>query len=137
MTDFYTSVDVNTQITHLGYRFKDGKTDLIIGFRCFGEFTDNTKVEFMLSDEHDLPTQKITNYWEPTLRNTRGFLQTGVNGPEPFRWPAEFEPCDDIYINGEHLDNLGPEQPGVYLAFCTVDWIMDRFALCGYTTPNE
>ena len=127
---------VDTQITHLGFRQEKGKTDFVIGFRCHGPITDNTRVEFMLSETPDPSFQKITDYWEPTLRNTQGFEQQGPVGPEPFKWPTEFEPCDHPYINGEHLDNLAEGM--LFLAFCTIDWPVDgQFNLCGLTTPSE
>lgn len=132
MTDVYSTVPmVNTQITHLGFRRKDGKTDLVVGFRCFGPMTDNTKVEFMLG-EQEPPTVKIIDYWEPTIRNTQGFEQHSQFGSVPFKWPDQFEPCDGPYINGEHLDNLDAKT--LFLAFCTVDWLLDHFTIMAITT---
>jgi len=139
MTDLYeyeTKPHLDIQITHFGYRQNQGKIDLVVGFRCFGPMTDNTKVEFLLSgDPGSPPNRKITDYWEPTLRNTQGFLQNGRFGSEPFKWPSEFEPIDGPYINGEHLDNL--ESECLFLVFCSIGWFVESLNLCGLVTPDE
>lgn len=133
MTDVYsTEPMVETQITHIGYRHKDGKTDLVIGFWVIGEVVNSAEVEFYYSGSDHSPAKKITRYWNPTLRNTQGFLQFDSNS---FEWPKVFEPCDEIYINGDHLVNLGPEQPGVYLAFCSLPIVMNTITVTTMTRP--
>lgn len=126
-------------ITHFGHRQEDGKTDFVIGFECHGEVTGPVRVEFYANDSREpAPNQKITDYWEPTLRNTQGFLQQSMYGLEPFQWPARFEPCDGIYIRDACLDNLRLEEKTVYLAFCSTDWLsMCYFVLTPYVTVSD
>jgi hypothetical protein len=128
---------VCSQITHFGWRQDGGETDFIIGFMCIGPFKDNTRQEFLWASDPGLPpNHKIENWWAPTLRNTQGFLQRGPHGPVPFEFPRFFEPVDDPYIKGKHLEKLTSVGRLVYLACCTVEGCDGSMTLVGMTTPE-